>query len=605
MTTLRTALDQLVAAARAAGLDEQAARTEGLQLAASVAEPARGAFASWGQETGEPGGAQAFFEAASKGRRFRSAPTVLMAALGQGDPRAAAAYADALAAVAASACLLGEPHPQVAGTAATATAAQRTALRAARQFDVTGGSVPGAFEGLPGGGPRTTPAPAAPVPAPVAPTSPVSGDVLAPADQTVIEQMAARSREAADQVGDFAKRAPGILSNVFDQLRHSQDRMREAGMRPQGDLGPLSTNPFDLGALDPHAPGAFPNLQAGGSVPSVPGPPPTPGDPAAAPAPVQAQEDPAAPAKEPEPEVPRKSLEELLAELDGLVGLQRVKDEIHRQSAILRVQGLRQKAGLTDPTITRHLIFVGNPGTGKTTVARLVSGIYRALGLLSKGQLVEVDRSELVAGYLGQTAIKTSEICAKAKGGVLFIDEAYSLSGDQYGEEAINTLVKEMEDNRQDLVVIVAGYPKPMAKFIDENPGLSSRFRTTIEFDNYTDDELVGIFSGMAKKADYDVNDDVVTAFRVLLAAQVRDETFGNGRFARNVFEAAIGHQAWRLRDTTEPTLEQLRALLPEDLAVAQDQEPVDWPGVAEIPTEGTDSAPPPEVAPATPEATA
>ncbi len=210
-----------------------------------------------------------------------------------------------------------------------------------------------------------------------------------------------------------------------------------------------------------------------------------------------------------------------------------------------------------------------------------MSGIYKALGLLSKGQLVEVDRSELVAGYLGQTAIKTTEVCAKAKGGVLFIDEAYSLAGDQYGEEAINTLVKEMEDNRQDLVVIVAGYPKPMAKFIDENPGLNSRFRTTIEFDDYTDDELIGIFKGMVSKADYDVSDDVITAFKVQLAQQVRDATFGNGRFARNVFEAAIGHQAWRLRDIEVPTLEQLRALLPEDLAVDQNQEPVDWPGVA------------------------
>ena len=168
-----------------------------------------------------------------------------------------------------------------------------------------------------------------------------------------------------------------------------------------------------------------------------------------------------------------------------------MKAEIHRQAAVLRVEGLRKEAGLAAPTITRHMIFNGNPGTGKTTVARLVAGIYRALGLLSKGQLVEVDRSELVAGYLGQTAMKTADVVKSAEGGVLFIDEAYSLAGDQYGQEAIDTLVKEMEDKRDDLVVIVAGYPVPMAVFISQNPGLDSRFRTTIDFVDYTDDELV------------------------------------------------------------------------------------------------------------------
>ena len=190
--------------------------------------------------------------------------------------------------------------------------------------------------------------------------------------------------------------------------------------------------------------------------------------------------------------------------------------------------------------------------------------------------MVEVDRSELVAGYLGQTAMKTAEVVAKAEGGVLFIDEAYSLNGDQYGEEAINTLVKEMEDKRNDLVVIVAGYPVPMQIFIAQNPGLASRFRTTIGFDDYSDAELEKIFTGMVGGADYDLGEGCLDAFRTELARQVRDDTFGNGRYARNMLEAAIGKHAWRLRDLTEPTLDQLRTLLPDDLA--PDPAPVvDW----------------------------
>ena len=253
-----------------------------------------------------------------------------------------------------------------------------------------------------------------------------------------------------------------------------------------------------------------------------------------------------------EEQAPPRPLEELLAELDALVGLERVKADVRQLINFLKVQKLREEQGLKTMPASRHLVFYGNPGTGKTTVARLVSQIYRTLGVLRRGHLVETDRAGLVAGYVGQTALKVREAATKALGGVLFIDEAYTLAsggaGD-FGQEAVETLLKMMEDHRDELVVIVAGYTGRMQDFLDSNPGLRSRFNKHVRFDDYDERQLTRIFKTFCERADFRVTAEAESAlasvFKILTVS--RDETFGNARTARNLFEATVSKQANRL----------------------------------------------------------
>ena len=271
--------------------------------------------------------------------------------------------------------------------------------------------------------------------------------------------------------------------------------------------------------------------------------------------------------------LPKEDMKDLLAELDGYIGLQTVKEEVHNLINMASVYQLRRQHDLPTTDMSLHLVFTGNPGTGKTMMARMMARIYRSLDILSRGQLVEVDRSGLVAGYVGQTAIKTQKVIEKAMGGVLFIDEAYALNGrseNDFGQEAIDTILKAMEDPRDDLVVIVAGYTDLMDRFIHSNPGLESRFNRFLLFDDYTTDEMVEIFRMQCKKGCYQLTEEAQPLIRDYIAEESADDSFGNARGVRNLFEHVLVAQNNRLAAMEKITREDLMTITADDVLRAR-----------------------------------
>lgn len=266
-----------------------------------------------------------------------------------------------------------------------------------------------------------------------------------------------------------------------------------------------------------------------------------------------------------------RTLQDLLDELNSLIGLEKVKAKVHDLIVYQKVQKMRREKNLHSEKNTLHLAFTGNPGTGKTTVARIVGRIYKRIGLLSKGHFVEVSRTDLIAGYQGQTALKVKKVIEQARGGVLFIDEAYSITEndhtDSYGRECLTELTKALEDYRDDLVVIVAGYTEPMKKFFESNPGLKSRFNTFIEFDDYNSNELSDILVSMCKKNDYVLDEEARQEIHLYFERQTasKDANFANGRLVRNLYDDLVMNHARRVIDIVNPGVTELSTIKAED----------------------------------------
>lgn len=354
-----------------------------------------------------------------------------------------------------------------------------------------------------------------------------------------------------------------IIANLLDVI----DTMNESNLRRIGD---------DFWPDIPNVPASFKSKAPASDKGEAPAPRKSAEDGPTPPKPAKGVSPTAQPAAEEaaEEETPPEKINDLKAELNELIGLEGVKKEVNNLINTVSVYNLRRQQGLKTVDMSLHMVFSGNPGTGKTMIARLMARIYKSLGILSKGHLVEVDRSRLVAGYVGQTATKTHEAIEKAMGGVLFIDEAYMLSSkseNDFGQEAIDTILKAMEDHREDLVVIVAGYDDLMDEFIHSNPGLESRFNRYMHFEDYSTEEMLAILDLQLKKGEYQLTEDARAAAKdYILAANTSAKAFGNARGVRNLFERLLVAQANRLADGSDLTREDLMTITADDVADAR-----------------------------------